>query len=213
MGQRFKNHYESTKHDAEYIVRQASAELPAVIVRPVIVVGDEHTGETAKFDGPYFGMIFIDRLRRVRFPLPYLGQSRAEVNVVPVNYLVDATVGLWRHEKAEGGTFAIADPHPMLAREMYAEMVRSLGAMGPLGTLPPPVVDLPLRLSTFRRIFRVPREVLTYFNHPAHYDCTRTTGLLEPEGIRCPDVREYLPVLVDWYVENRDRDELYMDPR
>src|SRR5262245_16907282 len=52
MGQSFKNHYEETKFLAE--VEVARAGLPVTIYRPSIVVGDSRTGETGKFDGPYF---------------------------------------------------------------------------------------------------------------------------------------------------------------
>jgi thioester reductase-like protein len=38
-----------------------AAGLPATIYRPSIVVGDSHTGETQKFDGPYFVMQWLLR--------------------------------------------------------------------------------------------------------------------------------------------------------
>src|SRR3954454_15704617 len=54
MDQAFKNHYESTKFAAEVLVRAAMDRVPATVYRPAIVVGDSRTGETQKFDGPYF---------------------------------------------------------------------------------------------------------------------------------------------------------------
>ena len=54
VGQSFKNHYEETKFLAEVAVKESG--LPAAIYRPAIVVGDSKTGETAKFDGPYFAL-------------------------------------------------------------------------------------------------------------------------------------------------------------
>ena len=213
MGQSFKNHYESTKHDAEYLVRQAAREMPTVILRPSIVVGDQDTGETPKFDGPYFVMGLVDRLSSLRVPLPYVGELAAESNLVPVNYIVDATVALWRSDSAPGGTFALADPHPMLGREIYAEIVRGVGALGPLGRIPPVLLDAPLRLSRVRRLLGVPREIFVYFNHPAHYDCSRAVDALESEGIVCPDVRSYLPNLIEYYLSNRERPELRWQAR
>jgi thioester reductase-like protein len=211
MGQSFKNHLESTKHDAEYLVRQCMRELPAIIIRPPVVAGDSTTGETVRFDGPYFGMILVDKLRILRVPMPYLGESVAEVNVVPVDFVVDGTVALWRAAEP-GATFALADPHPLLAREMYAEIVRGLGALGPIGQVPPLAVDLPLRIPRIRRILEVPREVLAYFNHPAHFDCSKALEALDGTGVSCPDVRSYLPALIDYYRENRGRSELRWSP-
>ena len=40
MGQDFKNHYESTKFQAEVWVREEMADVPTTILRPAIVVGD-----------------------------------------------------------------------------------------------------------------------------------------------------------------------------
>src|SRR5215218_9021959 len=54
MGQQFKNHYESTKFQAEVWVRQLLDRIPTTILRPAIVVGDSRRGETQKFDGPYY---------------------------------------------------------------------------------------------------------------------------------------------------------------
>ena len=54
MGQAFKNHYESTKFQAEVWVRELLDRVPTTILRPAIVVGDSRTGETEKFDGPYY---------------------------------------------------------------------------------------------------------------------------------------------------------------
>ncbi len=213
MGQSFKNHYESTKHDAEYLVRQASREMPTVILRPSIVVGDQHTGEIPKFDGPYFVMGLVDKLSSLRIPLPYVGELAAESNLVPIDYVLDATVALWRAENAPGGTFALADPHPMLGREIYAEIVRGVGALGPLGRIPPVLLDAPLRFSSVRRLLGVPREIFDYFNHPAHYDCARAIEALEPEGIVCPDPRSYLPNLIEYYLANRERPELRWQAR
>ncbi len=50
-GQVFLNHYESTKFEAEVLVRKATAGgLPTTVYRPGIVVGDSKTGETQKYD-------------------------------------------------------------------------------------------------------------------------------------------------------------------
>src|SRR6266496_1323586 len=46
LGQGFKNHYESTKFQAELWVRELMDRVPTTIYRPAIVVGDSRTGET-----------------------------------------------------------------------------------------------------------------------------------------------------------------------
>src|SRR3954464_2680349 len=87
-GQSFKNHYESTKFAAEVAVRNTMDEIPTTIYRPAIVVGDSRTGETQKFDGPYYSLRTISRPRGR--PLPQIGRGDAPFNVVPVDFVVDA---------------------------------------------------------------------------------------------------------------------------
>ena len=70
LGQAFKNHYESTKFQAEVWVRDAMDEVPTTIYRPAIVVGDSRTGETQKFDGPYYMLRVISFCRVARLADP-----------------------------------------------------------------------------------------------------------------------------------------------
>ena len=91
LGQGFLNHYESTKFEAEVLVRRAmKADLPATIYRPGIVVGDSQTGETQKYDGPYFYATYIQRLPRVAI-IPGVGDfDVVRAGLVPRDYVIDA---------------------------------------------------------------------------------------------------------------------------
>ena len=51
LGQQHKNHYESTKFQAEVWVRETMDKVPTTVYRPAIVVGDSQTGETASSTG------------------------------------------------------------------------------------------------------------------------------------------------------------------
>jgi thioester reductase-like protein len=208
MGQSFHNHYESTKHEAEALVRDARRRVPAVIIRPSIVVGHSRTGETQKFDGPYFAVALIDTLRHLQLPLPYVGELMAEFNIIPIDFLVEAVTALWQDEGSVGRCFHVADPNPVLARTLFAELIRLMGARGPFLTVPPAVMDLSLRLRAARKFLGVPREFFDYLSHSVHYDTTNTTAALEGTGIACPYLLDYLPVLVDFYRANKHRREL-----
>ena len=55
VGQAFNNFYEETKFLAEVRwPRPGHGGMPTSVYRPAIVVGDSRTGDTQKFDGPYF---------------------------------------------------------------------------------------------------------------------------------------------------------------
>src|SRR3954453_10252277 len=92
LGQEFKNHYESTKFQAELWVRESMPAVPTTILRPAIVVGDSKTGETQKFDGPYFILRTISEAAKRGQAVTNFGRAEAAFNVVPVDFVVEAIV-------------------------------------------------------------------------------------------------------------------------
>lgn len=209
-GQAFKNTYEATKFAAEVLVADAMRQgLPAIVIRPAIVVGDSHSGETDKFDGPYFAFRLISLLRRFPMRLPRLGPSDAEVNIVPVDYLVQATIALARDPRAEGMTFQIVDPTALEASELYSRICELVtGRPAADYALPPKLVEMLLGLPIVGRWIGVPSQALAYFNHRAKFDSSTTVQLLQGSGIAIPDLRQYLPRLYAFWVEHQTRRKL-----
>lgn len=196
-GQGFKNHYESTKFLAEVEVQRRRRRIPTVIFRPGIVVGDSRTGETDKYDGPYYIMKLLDRLPSA-LPMLNAGEGASFVNIVPVDFAIDAMVTLAEHPEAAGQVFHIADPHPMRAADVLDLMLEIMGRPPAVAALPSLVVEAALRSRAVRRSLGVPREVITYFNHDARYDTAQTEALLEGSGVDCPHLSTYLDVLIDY---------------
>jgi thioester reductase-like protein len=124
MGQGFKNHYESTKFQAEVWVRSQMDRVPTAILRPAIVVGDSATGETQKFDGPYYLLRTISRARRARLPIMRFGAADAPFNVVPVDYVVAAIAAAAAEPAALGETLHLVDPEPLTTRELVELLAR-----------------------------------------------------------------------------------------
>ena len=110
-GQEFQNHYEETKYEAERLVRAAMDDgLPATIYRPGIVVGDSRTGETQKYDGPYFVADYMKRLPGVTF-LPNVDKS-VMASLVPRDYVIAAMDALSVLDRSVGKTYQLTDPDP-----------------------------------------------------------------------------------------------------
>jgi len=205
FGQGFKNHYEQTKFEAEVLVRKRMNKIPTIIIRPSIIIGDSNTGETDKFDGPYFLMHFFADMERRGIlnyaggiPLPSLGQGNAYFNLAPINYLIDATMHIVKNPKAIGKTFQVCDPDPLTAREFYDEVYQQFGFQKTWGTLPMPLVQLVTQLPGLDKFIGIPEQVLPYVNHYAVFDCQNTLDFLADSDIRCPNLRDYLGVLVDY---------------
>src|SRR5699024_4565788 len=72
--QECKDHYEKTKYEAEISVDNFKSDIPIMIIRAGRVIGHSGTGEASMFDGLYF---LLNDLGRLRFMpnLPYLGDG------------------------------------------------------------------------------------------------------------------------------------------
>src|SRR5918992_5662458 len=120
LGQDFKNHYESTKFQAEVWVRGEMDRVPTTIYRPAIVVGDSRTGETQKFDGPYYMLRSIALAESRSGPIAQFGASGAPFNVVPVDFVLDALTAAAGDPEAVNQTLHLVDPEPVTAKQVMA---------------------------------------------------------------------------------------------
>ncbi|HEU0204365.1 MAG TPA: SDR family oxidoreductase, partial [Burkholderiaceae bacterium] len=104
--------YFATKHDSEKIVRKEVRGAWRVY-RPGLVVGDSKTGEMDKIDGPYYFFKLIQRMRQLLPPwMPTVGLEGGRINVVPVDFVVNAIDHLAHKEGLDGKAFHIVDPTP-----------------------------------------------------------------------------------------------------
>lgn len=195
MGQRFRNAYEETKYQAEILVRRAQAEIPATIYRPSIVVGDSRTGEIDRFEGPYALAILLVA-SPLAVPLPLPGDAVAPLNVVPVDFVVDAALAVSRHPEANGRTVHLVDPAPLSARRVYEMIAARAGKKLPPVSLPARAVQALLELPVLERLSRAYRPAIEYVNHLAIYNCRSLLELLDGTGIRCPPIASYLDRLI-----------------
>jgi nucleoside-diphosphate-sugar epimerase len=203
MGQSFKNHYEHTKFQAEVAVQSIIEKVPVTIIRPGIVVGHSQTGETIKFDGPYFILNFFEALRNVPF-LPYLGNGDAEGNFVPVDFIVRATSYLSHHDIGIGKTYQLTDPHPYTAKQVYRMLMKEYLKREPKGTVPLLFAKGLLSFSKARRLLRTERESLAYFTCKASYKCDQALLDLQHSGITCPDFKDVIPAIVTYYQQHKN---------
>src|SRR6185369_5715298 len=117
-GQPLRHPYHRTKFEAEQIVRQEQV-VPWRVYRPAIVVGDSRTGEMDKIDGPYYFFKLIQRLRQILPPwMPSVGLEGGRVNIVPVDFVVDAIDHIAQQKGLDGKAFHIVDPMPMRSGEV-----------------------------------------------------------------------------------------------
>ena len=191
----FRNYYEETKYLAEKEVEALKITLPTTIYRPSVVVGDSETGETAKYDGIYYLIHYLRKspnlLRMVN-----VGNKDVRLNLVPVDFVVDAIAELSRDENAVGKTVALADPNPLTTAELFDVLAREMTGKRSLYTPPPSLVQNSLMLPMSPPITGLPHSAVPYFFISQTYDTSAASELLRPHGVRSPNFRDYAAKLL-----------------
>lgn len=219
------NPYFKTKHESEAVVR-SECKLLWRIYRPGIVVGNSETGVIDKIDGPYYFFKLIQKMRRMMPSwMPMLGVEGGRINIVPVDYVVAATLHIAHKAKLDGKCFHLTDPKPKRIGEVLNMFAAA--AHAPKMTMRvdarifnyiPAVVKQGLRmLPPFRRISQavmqdlgLPPDIMKFVNYPTRFDNRETEKALKGSGIMLPRLDDYAWRLWDYWERHLDP-ELFID--
>jgi thioester reductase-like protein len=191
----FRNFYEETKYLAEVEVEKLKADYPVTIFRPAVVVGDSKTGETAKYDGIYYVILFLRKFPAL-FRLINVGNDQVKVNLVPVDFVVNGIVALSKDERAVGKTIALADPNPLTTAGACDEISLAICGKKSVTKLPPSLMQKILMLPTTPILSGLPHAGVPYFFAPQEFDTSVADDLLSPHNIACPNFKDYVKNLV-----------------
>ena len=193
----YRNYYEESKYLAELEVESAKSELPITIHRPAVVCGDSQTGETGKYDGVYYLIHYL-----LRWPsglsLINIGNHEVSLNLVPVDFVVDAMAALAFEERAIGKTLQLADPAPLTTNQLFNSIAKSVDDRRSRVTAPASMVYFFLMLPGAPRITHLPHHAVPYFFVKQLYDSSQAQHLLAPHGIQCPRFESYVDKIVDF---------------
>jgi NAD(P)-dependent dehydrogenase (short-subunit alcohol dehydrogenase family) len=216
--------YFLTKHESEGLVRKEK-KMKWRIYRPGMVVGHSETGEMDKVDGPYYFFEFLKNLSSVTpRGLPLVLNKAGLLNIVPVNYVVDAIDHLAHVPDHDNECFFITDPKGIRVGDLLRVLMEVSG--GPrLKALNVGVLDTATRLAGEgigrvgalksvgeKAISRlgIPPQVIGYINYPTKFDSRKTRKLLAEADIACPPFESYAQVLWDYWLHflRPDKDSL-----
>jgi len=217
--------YFGTKHEAEKIVRK-ECKGPWRVYRPGLVVGDSRTGEIDKIDGPYYFFKLIQKMRRMLPPwMPTIGIEGGRINIVPVDFVVDAMDHIAHAKDLDNRAFHLVDPTPYRVGDVLNIFARAAHApefglrinAALFGFVPPSIRKGLLALTPVRRIrdavmkdLGLPEDILQFVNYPTRFDCRDATAALKGSGIQCPRLEDYAYRLWDYWERNLDPD-LFID--
>jgi NAD(P)-dependent dehydrogenase (short-subunit alcohol dehydrogenase family) len=209
----------ATKHASEKVVRDSCA-VPWRVYRPGLVVGDSRTGETDKADGPYYFFKLIQRIRALLPPwLPAIGIEGGRINIVPVDYVVDALAWIAHQPGLDRQCFHLTDPAsrrvgdimnvfaraahaPALSLRINAALIgllpewlrRGIGALQPVHRLHQAIMhDLGL-----------PDGIMQLVNWPTRFDNRQAAAALKGSAIACPPLEQYAAPVWDYWERHLD---------
>ncbi len=192
----FRNAIERSRFEAERLVNLAADEIPVVVLRPAIVTGDSRTGETDRVDGPFLlALLMLALPRDVALPLP--GSGETPVNLVPIDFVVEAGCRLADDPRAVGRIFHLVDPSPPTIREVFEWVARAAGRPAPRGTLSPTLAATLLRAPGMGRLAGVPRAFLDQLALPVTWDDRNSREVLGETGPACPPFASYVEHIVE----------------
>ena len=217
--------YFRTKHESEGIVRR-ECEVPWRVYRPGIVVGHSKTGEIDKIDGPYYFFKLIQKMRKLLPPwVPTVGIEGGRINIVPVDFVVDAMDHIAHKKGLDGHAFHLTDPEPrrigeilnLFARAAHAPQMTMRVNAKMFSFIPSFVLDSVMSLAPVRRIQKqvlsdlgIPKDMFTFINYPTRFDTRDAEKALKGSGIAVPRLEDYAWRLWDYWERHLDPD-LFID--
>src|SRR3990167_1645212 len=217
--------YFMTKHESEKIVRK-DCKVPWSVYRPAMVVGDSQTGEMDKIDGPYYFFKLIQRMRQLLPPwMPAIGLEGGRINIVPVDFVVDALdtishkAGIAKkcYHLWDPVAYPVGDVLDIFSKAAHAPKMNVFVNAALLGFIPRSVTKSLMALAPVRRVrnaimkdLSLPEDMLTFVNYPTRFDCRDTQAMLKGSGVACPNLKDYAWRLWDYWERHLDPD-LHID--
>lgn len=154
--QSFNNTYEQSKFKAEKLIKKYkdNHDMITTIYRPAIIIGNSKTGKTSSFGGFYsyvrslylLVQIFKKDLERdgkksklagvyykgdlLHMPLRVSGLANKTLNLLPINYIVDVIIRIFKSETSHNKIYHITNPSPSTLEHTQRLISDSLGVSG-----------------------------------------------------------------------------------
>lgn len=213
--------YFASKHESEKIVRR-ECKTPWRVYRPGLVVGDSRSGEMDKIDGPYYFFKLIQKIRKLLPPwMPVVGLEGGRINIVPVDFVVDATDHIAHRKEGDGRAFHLVDPTPYRVGDVLNVFCKAAHApqmslrinAALLGFIPKGIKKGLMALTPVRRVrdallkdLGLPADILNFINYPTRFDAREANAALKGSGIEVPRLSDYAWVLWDYWERHLDPD-------
>jgi len=191
----FRNPIEESLYRVERILGESAEELPIVVMRPALMVGDSTTGEVEDLNGLYLLIRFLlSAPEDYRIPTPI--RTGVRISAVPVDYAVKAGLRISGDERSIGLTFHIVDPKPVTVQHALQLFAEATGRPAPREHDPLNLATALMRAPGLQRFRNTTRAFLDQLKTDVIYDDRNTREFLAETGVACPALESYVDVMV-----------------
>jgi nucleoside-diphosphate-sugar epimerase len=185
--QSFYNAYEQSKYEAECLLKNSSVADRVIIIRRSLTVDMSNFADEAAVTTFESVLASLQTTPRIAV----LGDSRARIDVIPIEYLAAATVALAGNSSARGRTVhVVAGWGKSWTLGELVQRIRTRVSNSRVYYWPA-LFAAPVRLIgrlSFGRLLTLPRfaAALPYLRQRCVFDDYLATQLLKPLGLTCP---------------------------
>ncbi|WP_067571103.1 SDR family oxidoreductase [Nocardia acidivorans] len=204
VGQVLGSPYQRAMLKAEQAVRDQDG-VPWRIYRPSIVIGDSHTGEIDRIDGPYYFFRLLRMAAQLPRILPVVSPKLGETNMVPVDYVARALDHIAHRPGGGGATYHLTDPRRQSVAEVFNLFADEAGAPHLMEVMPKQTLDMTLRVPGMGWALRqvgVPMDVIEHSEFACHFDSRHAQAALAGTDIKVPPLVGYAPIIWKYWIEN-----------
>lgn len=192
-----------TRFRAECIVRSHQERIPSTVLRPAMLAGDSKTGAMNRLDGAFLLITgLLSAPRDVPVPLP--ARADAFLNVVPIDFAVEAGLALAKSNETVSRTAHIVDPAPPTLEEALGLFATLLDRPMPHRSLPGPLARALLALPLLDRLTHAHGALVEELGRSARYDDSHARPVLERTGLACPPFPSYAPKMAAFVQRQRE---------
>lgn len=195
----------STRHRAEKLIARVREEVPVTVLRTAMLVGDSRTGRLARIEGAH---LMISALLNAPRDVPMLrpAQGSAQLQVVPIDYAVEAGLAIAHAQESIGRTHHIIDRDALSIEDALDLIADIVGKPPPRGSLPPMFAHAVLRIPGVDRLAHAQRALLDELVRDVRYDDRNAQAVLSRTELVCPSLPSYIGKLVAHVERERKSD-------
>lgn len=185
---------------AEHMLFSQEQALPLTVLRPSLLSCDSTTGETDR-ENPLSQLVALLLRSPSDWPVFMPATGDGVLNLVPIDFLIDAALHIARRTDAVGKIFHVTDPEPPRVQQLFDWVRARAGGSGGVRTVPVGVGKALFSAPGPLSWAHTPRVLLDLMTTEVRYDTSNTDAALVDSGLRCPPFESY----VDRFVERLRR--------